>query len=128
MKAFCVMMCLLKIVNSGEVIHLTKRMQCCAEIRNKREGSFLKSGRPSSLPSEVLTDVTDETLPVESYTIYKQVEFDIISCISSYLQNSAQHGLHKYAAKGDRKIHGTLPADICKCVLCLLNTGSLMLK
>lgn len=57
------MMCLLKIVNSGEAIHLTKRKQCCAEIRNKREGSFLKSDRPSrkDTSSEALTDVAGET-------------------------------------------------------------------
>jgi len=41
------MMCLLKIVNSEEAICLTKRKQCCAGIRNKREGSFVKSDRPS---------------------------------------------------------------------------------
>lgn len=80
------------------------------------------------LPSEGLTDVTDEAPSVESYTIYKQEEFKIVSCISSYLQNTAQHGLHKYTAKGDRKIHGTLPADICKSVLSLLNKESLLLK
>lgn len=40
------------------------------------------------LPSEVLTDITDATLPVESHAIYKQVEFSIVSCISSYLQKT----------------------------------------
>lgn len=78
-----------------------------------------------TLSSEVLTDVAGEIQSGERYPIYKQEEFNTVSCISSYLQNSAQRVLHKYAAQEGNKIHSTFPVDISKSVFCVLNKESL---